>query len=151
MNKEINIEEVQSSASEKLVGCSIDKISYCITGWELRFIHSEGEEYYLSTSEILIPNLDNWWSKVSSLPIDLKNTNEADDTISAINIFTLTNKWPVTNISMGPGGNLQLEFGNGIVLVIPALVQHVDWTWELKKEDGSNLITCDSGAFYCTE
>jgi hypothetical protein len=148
MNRIISTEEASSKLSELLIGSSIDKVYYYITGWELRFIGKDGLETNLSASEITIPNEDKWWGRVSDLPIDINNTNEASDTLSAIVIFTATNKWPITDIAVDKNGNIDLHFKNGAILNIMAIVENVDWTWQINNSAGENLITCDSGSLY---
>jgi hypothetical protein len=148
MNKSIPTEEACSKLSELLIGCSINKVSYFITGWELRLIGEIGPEIYLYAADIRIPDEGIWWEQTNRLPIDLKNTNEASDTLSAIVIFTVTNKWPISDIGIDQAGNLKIYFANGCELYIPALVDHVDWTWQIDDEKRNNIITCESGPLY---
>ena len=148
MAKEITIEELQLALAEKLSNCSIDKISYNITCWELRFIHPHGNEYLLTASEIFVPNIEKWWSGICGLPVDIKNTNQAEDTIAAINIFTVLNKWPVSNVLLDSSGELLFTFSNGIKFGISAVVENVDWTWQFISLASGIIITCDSGALY---
>ena len=148
MAKEITIEELQLSLTEKLIGCSVDKVSYNITSWELRFIHPQSGEYLLQASEIFVPNVEKWWSVASNFPINIKNTNEAEDTISAINIFTVLNKWPVSNVFVEQRGELVFTFTNGIKFGVSAVVENVDWTWQFISSGSSIVITCDSGVLY---
>jgi hypothetical protein len=145
MNKEISKAEAQDKLSEILVGCSINKVSYFITGWDLRLIGESGPEYNLYAAEIRIPEIDKWWITIGELPINLKNSNEADDTIAAMNIFTVTNKWPVSSIAINHQSNLELKFDNGCSLYMPAVVDCVDWTWEVNTETGTNIVSCESG------
>lgn len=148
MTKEITIEELQLALTEKLIGCSVDKVSYNITSWELRFIHPEGSEYLLQAAEIFVPNIEEWWSGAINFPVNIKNTNEAEDTISAINIFTVLNKWPVSNVFVEPSGKLLFTFTNGIKFGVSAVVENVDWTWHFISSESSIVITCDSGVLY---
>jgi len=151
MNREISKAEAQAKLSEILIGCSINKVSYFITGWDLRLIGESGHEYHLFTSEIRISAIEKWWNNIGELPINLKNTNEADDTIAAINIFTVTNKWPISSIKIDHQSNLELKFENGCNLYMPAVVDYVDWTWQINTETDTNIVTCDSGALYGNE
>ena len=148
MTKEITIVELQLAFTEKLVGCSVNKVSYNITSWELRFIHPQNREYLLQASEIFVPNIEKWWSGASNFPVNIKNTNEAEDTISAINIFTILNRWPVSNVFVEPSGELIFTFTNGIKFGVSAVVKNVDWTWRFISTDSSMVITCDSGVLY---
>jgi len=151
MNREISKAEAQAKLSEILIGCSINKVSYFITGWDLRLIGESGPEYHLFTSEIRIPGIEKWWNNIGELPINLNNTNEADDTIAAINIFTVTNKWPISRITIDHQSNLELKCENGCNLYMPAAVDYVDWTWQINTESDTNIVTCDSGALYGNE
>ena len=151
MSREISKAEAQAKLSEILIGCSINKVSYYITGWDLRLIGESGPEYSLYTSEIQIPEIEKWWNNIGELPINLNNTNEADDTIAAINIFTVTNRWPVSSVAISHQNNLELKFDNGCSLVMPAIVEYVDWTWHLNTESDINIVTCDSGSLYGNE
>ncbi|MDF7809589.1 hypothetical protein P4E94_19280 [Pontiellaceae bacterium B12219] len=148
MNKHISSTEAQSKLSEKLIGSSINRVTYDITSWEMRFIGTSSEEHILIASEISSTRLSDWWDSLGNMPVDLRDTNEADDTISAINIFTVLNRWPVTDLIIDERGNLELVFENRIQLIMPAVVDLVDWTWQFNTEDGANIITCDSGKLY---
>jgi hypothetical protein len=148
MTKEITINELQLALTEKLIGCSIDKISYNITTWELRFIHHQSGEYLLRASEIVVPNIEKWWSGTSNLPVNIRNTNEAEDTISAINIFTVLNKWPVSSVLVESSGALIFTFTNGVKFGISAVVEHTEWAWQLISLAPSIVITCDSGTLF---
>jgi len=151
MNRKISNAEAQVKLSEILIGCSINKVSYFITGWDLRLIGESGPEHYLYTSEIRVSEIEKWWDNIGNLPINLKNTNEADDTIAAINIFTVANKWPISNITINHQSDLELKFDNGCSLVMPAIIDCVDWTWQINTERDINIVTCDSGALYGNE
>jgi hypothetical protein len=148
MNKLITSEAACSKLSELLIDSTINKVSYYITGWELRLAGETGPEIYLSAADIRIPDEGMWWEQTKSLPVDLRNTSEASDTLSAIVIFTVTNKWPISDIDVDKAGNLKIYFANGSVLCIPALVDLVDWTWQIDDENRNNIITCDSGPLY---
>ena len=148
MAKEITTEELQLILTEKLIGSHVDKVSYNITSWELRFIHPQSDEYVLQASEIFVPNIEKWWSGVGNFPVNIKNTNEAEDTISAINIFTVLNKWSVSNVFVEPSGNLLFTFANDIKFGVSAVVENVDWTWQFISSNSSIFITCDSGILY---
>lgn len=133
--------------SSMLVGCGLNKISYYITGWDLRFIGKTGPEYSVYASDLEIPNYENWWESVRAMPVDLSDTNEPNDTIAAIVLFTALNKWPVNDVAIDDQGNLCLTFENGSSFKALANVEFVDWTWQIDSEAG-NVITCDSGVLY---
>ena len=148
---EISKAIAQAKLSEILIGCTINKVSYFITGWELRLIGKSGPEYNVYAAEILISEINNWWNYMGELPVNPRDTNEADDTIAAINIFTVTNKWPVSGIAINHLSNLELKFDNGCSLYMPAVVDCVDWTWQINTGTGTNIVTCDSGMLYGNE
>lgn len=147
MGIEISKSKAQGRISKMLMGCSINNITYYITGWELRFIGKSGPEYTVIASEITLPNITQWWSSVGGLPLNLSEANEPDDTMSAIAIFTVLNKWPVSRVDIDAEGNLSLGFENGCILCISALVEQVDWTWQVSIEKIVRF-TCDSGPIF---
>lgn len=130
-----------------LVGCSLNKISYYITGWDLRFTGKTSPEYRVYASDFEVPNYDSWRESVNATPVDLLDTNEPKDTIAAIVLFTALNRWPVRSTTIDDQGSLSLTFENGSCVKALAIVEFVDWTWHIDSEAG-NIITCDSGALY---
>ncbi len=148
MNINISIEDANSKLSNLMTGCSIDKVTYFITGWEIRFIGNNGKEVNLLATDVIVQDEVEWWKKLGNFPIDLRNTNEASDTLTAIALFTVVNKWPVSEVEIDEECNLCLCFRNGVVVNVRALVEHVDWTWQINRSDGNNIVTCDSGDLY---
>ncbi len=148
MSIEISQNSAQERLSEMLVGCSINKVSYCITGWDLRLIGESGPEYIISASDIETPNISQWWDSINEPPISLTETNEPEDTITAITIFTVLNKWPICRVEIDEQSNLCVGFKNGSSIKLLAVVEHVDWTWEIGTDEKNHIITCDSGVLY---
>ena len=148
MSIEISQKKAQERLSKMLVGCSINKVSYYITGWDLRLITESGPEYFISASDIKTPNLDQWWNSIIEPPVSLTETNEPEDTITAISIFTVLNKWPICSVEIDEQSNLCIEFENGCTINLLAVVEHVDWTWQVGTDEKTHIITCDSGVLY---
>jgi len=144
----ISNKEAQDYLSNILVGCSINKVSYYITGWDLRLISDNGTEYSIYASDIKVPNIDQWLNSIIQPPVNINDTNELEDTITAIIIFTVINKWPINKIQIDSQGNLYMEFGNGSSVNLLAVVEHVDWTWKITTESNKNIVLCDSGVLY---
>ena len=76
---------------------------------------------------------------------DRLNTNEPDDVIAAAIVFSALNKWPIGKVSVTTESDLVLSFENKTNFVIKAHVEYVDWTWQVDKENGDNLVFCASG------
>ncbi len=148
MSIEISQKKAQQQLSKMLIGCSINKISYYITGWDLRLIGESGLEYIISASDIKTPNINQWWDSISAPPISLTETNEPEDTITAITIFTVLNKWPICSVEIDEQSNLCIGFENGSAICLLAIVEHVDWTWVIGTTEKTHIITCDTGVLY---
>lgn len=148
MPKRLSCEIAEKGLRNILVGGSIDRVAYYITGWELRIVQDSQPEFHLSAAEMTVPNVDDWWAGLDGLPIDLRATNEPSDTVVAVNIFTVINRWPISSISIDRTGNLLMEFANGCRLHVQAIVEMVDWTWQIDITDQCNIITCDSGQLF---
>ena len=148
MNRQLSNTEAQSEVSAMLTGCSINKVTYYITGWEFRLIGEDGPEYTVHAMDVSIPNVEQWWSSIKDPPVNLKDTNEQDDTIAAICIFTVVNKWPISSVTIDPHGILILVFANGCVLNLLATVEYVEWSWQIADENSKVLLICDGGDFY---
>jgi hypothetical protein len=148
MATEISAEVASDLISRNLVGYSIDRISYYITGWELRLNSPSGPELQLSAAEIVAGDIEAMWGGLGELPIDLHNTNEPNDTLIAMILFTATNKWPITGASVDIPGNLIITFGNQSSIRCLAKVEQTDWTWDIRDLDDRNCMTCDSGPIF---
>ena len=133
--------------SDSLIGSSINSVRYFITGWSLRILGPTGPECTLDASEITLPDLALWRKNFVNLPIELLNTNEADDVIVASVIFSVVNKWPISSIQIKGKGDLVIGFENDSKIIIKAIVEYIDWTWKVDGADGKNLVFCDSGDF----
>ena len=148
MSIEISQKDAQEQLSKMLVGCSINKVSYYITGWDLRLIGESGPEYIIYASDIETPNINQWWDSINEPPISLTETNEPEDTITAISIFTVLNRWPICSIEIDEKSNLCIGFENGCSINLLAVVEQVDWTWQVGTDRKNHIITCDSGVLY---
>jgi len=63
---------------------------------------------------------------------------------TAIAVFNVLNSLPITATRLEAQGTLMLRFHGGRQLLLPGVVEGVDWTWQLDRDD-ENLFTCDSG------
>ena len=149
MNKAISTSKAQNILRKFLISCNVDKICYHITGWSIRFISPQGSHITLNASAITMKNIKGWWQHLDKLPINLKDTNEAEDTIVAINLFTIINSHSLTKLSIDKIGNLHLEFDNNSKICVEALVPPIDWAWGISDENNDNIFTCDSGNLFC--
>ena len=140
----ISTETAEKLLRRELIGHVIDKVSYYITGWELRL--NGPTEYTLMASEITVPNLPAWQAKLFDLPIDISTTNEPADVATAAVIFAATGQWPISEIRIDEIGNLTIGFENGSEIIIAAIVDYVDWTWDVGISKERHLVFCDSGA-----
>lgn len=131
--------------SKWLVGSHIDCLKYYITGWELRFV---GEKHITNSIFFEIEVLDekNWNALLDNAPLDIKNTSEPKDTISAIILFTAINRYAVSFIEIDNENNLTIIFENKSKIRIPAQDKLVFDTWILQNEYRSEIISC-----YCGE
>ncbi|MBZ0187000.1 MAG: hypothetical protein K8F91_12205, partial [Candidatus Obscuribacterales bacterium] len=62
MSDSLSIKQVQKDLKETLVGACLDRISYAITSWELRFVKKSQPDYHLYASDIIVPDVDTWFS-----------------------------------------------------------------------------------------
>lgn len=125
----------------------IDKVTYYITGWNLSFINQKNNCNLIS-SELEINNQFDWKSLISNSPIEIQDTNDPKDTLTAIVVFTLMNMHKVVKVDLDKKNNLILHFENLIQLKLNSIVNSIDWTWHLQNESGKTIITCDSGELY---
>ena len=151
MAKLLETEEALASIKKYLIGAYFDKLTYYITGWELRFLNGSNGEHTLYAAELSIPNVNAWNSTFSGSTIDLLNTNEPSDVIVAAHLFSALNKWRVSDVELELSGRLALMFENSVTVIASSKVDHVDWTWYLAVEADHSRITCDSGSIYLSE
>jgi len=147
MISQLSSTEAQSHILAMLSGCSINKVCYFITGWEFRLIGEDGPEYIIHATDVSVPNKEQWWGSIKNPPTNLKDTNEPDDTIAALSVFTVINKWPVSGVTID-SGILNLAFTNGCVIQLLATVENVEWSWQIASENNKLILTCDGGDFY---
>ena len=80
--------EIKEILNRNLINSYVDKVTYYITGWELHFISDKGE-CVLTAAEVELANNFDWSNLLNNSPIDLTDTNEQEDTLNAIAIFTI--------------------------------------------------------------
>ncbi len=145
--RKIDQKTAEDILSAHLIGSSIKSVRYYITGWSLRILGLTGPQCTLKASDITLPNLELWRKKFVGFPTELLDTNEPDDVIIASVIFSVVNKWPISSIQIIREGDLVIGFENDSKIIIKAIVEYIDWTWQVDQEDGKNLVFCDSGEF----
>jgi len=145
LNKIVSNNKAADILLERLIGSSINKVTYAITEWTLRIIGPNGPEYTLRAADIELINIGLWRKKVSRLPINIMDTNEPDDVITGAVIFSVVNRWPISKIQLNDQADLLLGFENNIEITVKAKVDLVDWTWQIDDENGTSIIFCDSG------
>ncbi|KXX70854.1 hypothetical protein [Flammeovirga sp. SJP92] len=134
------MKNANTKLSQWLKGAYIDKITYYITGWELSFTNKENEvDAVLSKIELIDPH--KWAPVPPSSPIDLRDTNEYNDTLIAIVLFTVINRHPINTISVDDKNNLIIKFENQSKIRIPSDDGMVDITWSLKNND-DKIMEC---------
>ncbi|MBK7908721.1 MAG: hypothetical protein IPJ78_19535 [Gemmatimonadetes bacterium] len=125
--------------SPHLRGSSVDRLTYGITYWDVRF----NSGVLLSASELRVS---------PSAQLGLSGSRSMNDEIPSAclvggQLLAVTNSHPVDNVLIDPSSVLVCRFQNGLVLQALAIVDQVDWTWTLDLPDGSRL-TCDSGPLF---
>jgi hypothetical protein len=93
MNIPITHEEILPHLKTLLVGGNIDKVSYYITGWELRIVTEKQNDIIIFSSEVHIPEEELWLKGLSKDPFNLNMGNEPESIPSAILIFTVINSF----------------------------------------------------------
>lgn len=139
-------------ASEWLVGASVSKISYFVTGWEIQFLSLDvSADIHFYAAELMIPDIQVWREAFAGLPIDILNTNEPDDVIVGAQLLSAMNYSRVEGVLVNDSGVLELGFDNSIVVHAEAKIDMVDWTWSLKNTSTDEMMTCDSGPIYLSK
>jgi len=146
--KELHNNIAQELISAILVGCSLDKVCYYVTGWELGVLDGNGTEYNIVTAEIQALGIQEWWESVDDPSFSLTDTNEPEDTLVAIAVFTVLNKWPIKFIRLDEQSNLSITFENQCAIRLLSIVDQVDWTWSISNDQKKAIFTCDSGVVY---
>ena len=147
MNISINSNQASEILAELLIGGVIDRVVYYVTGWELRVTQPGHDELVLYCSELRIPEQRTWEEALKLRPFCLAPGNEPEDTAAAVAVFNVVNSVPVTATRLEAQGTLVLRFHGGRQLLLPGVVEGVDWTWQLDRDD-ENLFTCDSGEIF---
>lgn len=141
----MDMKDINVQISQWLTGSLIDSLTYYITGWELSFVN---QEHHVDSvfSEIEIMNPQDWGQISKSSPLDLTDTNEYEDTLNAIVLFTVINKYKVIKAQIDESNNLIIEFENESKLLIPSKDKGgiEDATWWLRKSNGQS-IECEWG------
>ena len=148
MTKELDNNVAQELISVILSGGSVNKVSYYVTGWELRILNGNGTEYNIVAAEIQAPGIHGWWASVDDPSFSLTDTNEPEDTLVAIAIFTVLNKWPIETIRLDDQSNLFITFKNQCTIKLLSIVEQEDWTWNISNDHNKAIFTCDSGIVY---
>lgn len=148
MSEEVEYKVAQEQISELLVGSFIDQVQYYVTGWELRVITDSGTVYNVGAAEIEVPGAEQWWSSLPSPIFSLTDTNEPEDTLAAIAIFTVLNRWPINRTVVDGQGNLVLAFENQCQLNLLAVVDTENFTWNIRDVKNKAIFFCDSGSVY---
>lgn len=143
--REISREAAEAILTKHLIGLNVNKVEYFITGWNLRLLGRVGPELTLQASEMTLTNLYLWREKLSDLPVDILDTGEPDDVIIAAVIFTVINKWSISDVKINEKSDLILGFENKSEIVIKGVVDYIDYVWEINQRDGTNLVFCDTG------
>ena len=147
----ISNQEAESQLHKILCNAFMHKLTYNITSWQLYFITDKGQEICIHSAEIEVPDIESWWDGIGSTPVNLHKANEPNDTIAAICLFTIINQWPIDIVKVDKQGNLYLSFTNGCLVKLLAVIEVVDWTWQVKQESLDSIMTCDSGDIYITD
>ncbi len=147
MNKTISVQDTAKRLATLLIGRYISRVTYYITGWELFSVLEDGSEIRLCTAELRIPEQESWLKRLAAPPFDLHERNEMEDTASAIAVFNVINSFQIAIVLIGNDGTLEIGFDAGRKIIFPAIVDGVDWTWQVYRND-INLVTCDSGSLF---
>jgi hypothetical protein len=147
------LSELEANRILKLIitGWNINRISYHVSGWEIRFISPSNEkpdEVCLWASDVTIPNVNLWRDKFEGLSTELNNTFEPDDTLVAIHLMSVINTHNVETAFVDSAGNLYLKFSNSTSVICNSEVDQVDWAWQIFDAEKTFTITCDSGPVY---
>jgi hypothetical protein len=148
MNIPITHEKILPHLKTLLVGGNIDKVSYYITGWELRIVTEKQNDIIIFSSEVHIPEEELWLKGLSNDPFNLNMGNEPESIPSAILIFTVINSFSIQDMIIQPNGDFSLIFSNDRVVIFPGTVEGIDWAWQIGYEN-LNLVTCDTGELFC--
>lgn len=118
--------------------------------WLLAFADIGGDVYIVDSvfSDITLLKPTNWVKLIENPPINIGETNESEDTLSAIVLFTVLNKYSITAAVIDDENNLILEFENKTKILMPSNVD--DRPWILKERKGE-LVTFESGKLLIKE
>ena len=134
----------QNILSKELGGASFDRIEYFISGWALRFVPAKGEDIILKAFDLTLDNIESWRHALSNCPIDILETNEPDDGIVAVALFSALNKAQISSVKVDNNLNLTILFSNGIIVVAKGADDVIDWCWEVELST-NRLITDGDG------
>ena len=126
-----------------LVGAYIDKISYFVTGWNLRFMHASNGETMIYVADLTTADASRLRDFFGNSPIDLTG-NDPEDTVTATVLFGVVNSFQVVNVDVAEAGNVNLEFSNGQRLTAAGEADGTDISWEATLP-GKVIISCSFG------
>ena len=136
----------QNTLNKELGGANFDGIEYFIAGWVLRFVPAKGKDIILKAFDLTLDNIESWRHSLSNCPIDILETNEPDDGIVAIALFSALNKAQISSVKVDKNFNLMISFSNGVSVVAKGTDDVVDRCWEVELST-ARLIT-DGGGIY---
>jgi hypothetical protein len=134
----MNSQKANTIIKKWLVGGYIDKLTYYITGWELSFINTNYQVFSVF-SEIEVIKPKGWNKLIDNSPLNITNSNEFEDTITSIVLFTALNKHSIVSTEIDAKNNLFIEFKNESRIRIPSKVENDDWTWNVQEKCGERI------------
>jgi|GEM_PF-3598156 len=149
MAGKLTFDEASKLLNSRLVGASFDRLSYFITGWELRFQGWEAGEFYLRAGELESPDKDELKAAISSVTHDLLDTNEPEDVVTATQLFSVLNKWRIDQILLNSSGMISITFENSVKINVLSQTELTLEDWSLNSE--SELMVCDSGDIFLSK
>lgn len=139
----MNRRNANTKISKWLVGSYVNKLTYYITGWELLFVNDNYEVNSIF-SEITITKPLSWDKLIENSPLNIVESNEYEDTLTSIVLFTSVNMHPVISAEIDTQNNLIIEFKNNSKIRIPSTDEMEDCTWLLEEGKGER-IKCEWG------
>jgi hypothetical protein len=125
-----------------LCGLVIDKISYSVTEWRLRF--ATAGDFSFWCAELACPDATQWQKSLIQAPFQLDPSNELSAAV-ALAVFEIANKFPVESVDVvGDDADLEIRFQNGRVLTALGAPEGVDLSWGLDR-DSVSLLSCSFG------
>lgn len=145
MAEKLSNEEASALLRNWLVGASFDKLSYLITGWELRFLGAEAGEYLLFAAELTAAGTDALETALLDAKVPILDTTASSDGLVAAQLFSALNKWRISRVDIDSLNNLSITFENSVQIEAQSKVTLVDWTWSVTAKNDLKQVTSDSG------